>query len=253
MPKVSTKALRSRPGTGARSAKPDPPDGRTLDPTRAARQATRAGQRPVIAVRGGGLSRQATAGEGAILSAGAPVYQRGQSLVRPILEEVDAADGRRTSVAQLARIELPYMRDLLCRSAVWRKFDRRRAANVPVDPPAAVAQVILRVARITARALAIATARRVSRSQVERGGGVVSGGCLKILQLYAPSWGPIFRRRWVGRCRRRVGLRIHGRATGAAIRVFGYISLLLVPHAWLEDRATQGRVQLARHAQFLGR
>ena len=63
--------------------------------------------------------------------------------MRPILEEVDAADGRRTKVAQLARIELPYMRDLLCRSAVWRKFDRRRAAEVPVDPPASVAQVIL--------------------------------------------------------------------------------------------------------------
>ena len=69
--------------------------------------------RPIISVQGGGLSRQATAGERAVLLSGAPVYQRGAALVRPILEEVDAADGRRTKVAQLARIELPYMRDLL--------------------------------------------------------------------------------------------------------------------------------------------
>src|SRR6267154_6630621 len=103
MPRVSKEAPRSRTGTDAGSAKPDP---------RAGRPTARADRRPVITVRGGGLSRQATAGERAILSAGAPVYQRGLSLVRPILEEVDAADGRRTKVAQLARIELPYMRDL---------------------------------------------------------------------------------------------------------------------------------------------
>jgi putative DNA primase/helicase len=56
---------------------------------------------------------------------------------------VDAADGRRTKVAQLARIELPYMRDLLCRSARWRKLDRHRNAAVLIDPPTSVAQVIL--------------------------------------------------------------------------------------------------------------
>jgi len=94
-------------------------------------------------VQGGGLSRQATAGERAILASGAPVYQRGAMLVRPILEEVDAAVGRRTKVAQLARIELPYMRDLLCRSAQWRKLDHRGNAEVQIDPPTAVAQVIL--------------------------------------------------------------------------------------------------------------
>ena len=93
---------------------------RKSGPARASRQSERTTQPPVIAVRGGGLSRQATAGERAILFLGAPVYQRGASLVRPILEEVYAADGRRTKVAQLVQIELPYMLDLLCRSARWR-------------------------------------------------------------------------------------------------------------------------------------
>src|SRR5215469_13456624 len=86
-------------------------------PTGASRKPEEPPHRPIITVRGGGLSRQATAGERAILASGAPVYQRGAALVRSILEEVDAADGRRTKVAQLVRIELPYMLDLLCRSA----------------------------------------------------------------------------------------------------------------------------------------
>jgi len=101
------------------------------------------GGRPVIWVEGGGLSEQASAGEEAILGAGAPVYQRGPTLVRPVLQEVDAADGRRTAVAQLAPIGLPYMRDLLCRSAEWRRYDRQRGAGVRIDPPSPVAQLIL--------------------------------------------------------------------------------------------------------------
>src|SRR5689334_3064260 len=54
-----------------------------------------------------------------------------------------AADGRRTKVARLARIDPPYLLDVLCRSVRWRRLDRRRNAELRVDPPTAVAQVIL--------------------------------------------------------------------------------------------------------------
>jgi putative DNA primase/helicase len=94
-------------------------------------------------VQGGGLSREASEGELALLSTGTAIYQRGAALVRPVVQEVEAADGRRAAVAQLTRIELPYMRDLLCRCATWRRFDRRRDAEVSIDPPPEVAQVIL--------------------------------------------------------------------------------------------------------------
>jgi len=119
-----------------------------LSPKRRGRKAaTRRGDgdadRPVIWVEGGGLSDQATAGEEAIVLCGAPVYQRGSALVRPVLQEVAAADGRRSKVAQLAAVALPYMRDLLCRSAEWRKIDGPRGAAIAIDPPPAVAQVIL--------------------------------------------------------------------------------------------------------------
>jgi putative DNA primase/helicase len=99
--------------------------------------------RPVIIVQGGGLSREASEGERALLQSGFPVYQRGSVLVRPVSDEVEAADGRRTTVARLVRIGLAYMRDLLCRAALWRRLDQRRGAEVAVNPPAEVAQVIL--------------------------------------------------------------------------------------------------------------
>jgi hypothetical protein len=60
--------------------------------------------RPIIVVHPGTLSELATLGEAAIIAGGAQVYRRGEALVRPVIEEVDASDGRRTKVAQLAEI-----------------------------------------------------------------------------------------------------------------------------------------------------
>jgi phage/plasmid primase-like uncharacterized protein len=104
---------------------------------------TAAHQRPAIEVRAGALSEMATLGERAIIDAGKAVYARGSTLVRPVVEEVEAAHGRRTKVAQLAQIETHYMRDLLCRSADWVKYNARKKENLVADPPYDVAQVIL--------------------------------------------------------------------------------------------------------------
>ena len=99
--------------------------------------------RPIIVVHPGTLSERATLGEAAIIAGGAQVYRRGEALVRPVIEEVDASDGRRTKVAQLAEIETHYLRDLLCRSAKWKKFDSRKRTDVPTNPPMDVAQIIV--------------------------------------------------------------------------------------------------------------
>jgi hypothetical protein len=98
---------------------------------------------PTIKVAGGGLSDEATLGEAAIVRAGHPVYRRGAMLVRPVIEEVDATRGRRTKVAQLIRIDLHYLIDLLCKSAKWTRFDKRQENTVTINPPAAIAHVIL--------------------------------------------------------------------------------------------------------------
>ena len=98
---------------------------------------------PVIQIGGGRLPENATAGERAIIAAGMPVYRRGAMLVRPVVEEVDAAHGHRTHVAQLARLDLPYLRDLLCRAAQWERFNARKQDWVAVNAPQDVAQTIL--------------------------------------------------------------------------------------------------------------
>jgi hypothetical protein len=98
---------------------------------------------PIIQVVGGGLSNEATEGEEAIIAAGHPIYRRDTMLVRPIIQEVDAAGGRRTKIAQLLPVNQPYMLDLLCRSAKWMRYDRRLSKSVSINPPDDIANVIL--------------------------------------------------------------------------------------------------------------
>ena len=98
---------------------------------------------PVIQVAGGELSALAVLGEDALISAGVQIYQRGGTLVRPIVETVDATRGRMTNVVRLKALDVTYLRDLLCRHARWVKFDARKKGLVIIDPPEGVAKTIL--------------------------------------------------------------------------------------------------------------
>jgi hypothetical protein len=110
---------------------------------RAANEASPAVDLPVIQVKGGGLSSLATMGEEVLIGAGVPLYQRGGTLVRPIIETVDATRGRKTKVAQLKVLDNVYLRDLLDRYAVWKRWDARSNQLVPINPPMEVAATIL--------------------------------------------------------------------------------------------------------------
>jgi putative DNA primase/helicase len=98
---------------------------------------------PVIEVTGGGLSEEATQGEAAIIKASHPAYSRGTTLVRPVVEDVDATRGRRAKVARLVPICRAYMLDLLCQSARWMRYDARKRRSVRINPPNDIAQIIL--------------------------------------------------------------------------------------------------------------
>jgi putative DNA primase/helicase len=95
-----------------------------------------------IQLRGGGLSDEATLGERAIIRAGHPIYQRGRTLVQPVVEDVDAAHGRRTKVAQLVEIDRYALVDYLCRSATFTRYDGRIEQLKRVNPPLELASVI---------------------------------------------------------------------------------------------------------------
>ena len=62
--------------------------------------------------------------------------------MRPIIAEVDAADGRKTHTAHLAELDQTYTRDILGRAAVWIKFNKTERGWVPTDPPHETAATI---------------------------------------------------------------------------------------------------------------
>lgn len=85
----------------------------------------------------------ASRGEEILDEAGVQIFQRSRQLVRPVIEEVDATRGRKTKICQLIPVVPDYLRDLLCRHAVWQIFDARSKQNVPIDPPRGIAATIL--------------------------------------------------------------------------------------------------------------
>jgi putative DNA primase/helicase len=98
--------------------------------------------RPLIQIRGGMLSAMATEAERHLLEAGVPFYQRAGKLVRPVVEDVPASDGRKTTTVAPHEIDDTYMRDQLCRTTAWQRYIRREGVWVDADAPKEVAQTI---------------------------------------------------------------------------------------------------------------
>ena len=98
---------------------------------------------PIIALTDGELSQLADKGEQVLIDAGVQIYQRGGKLVRPVIEEVDAAHKRKTRVVQLVEIDATYLRDLLCRHAVWVKYNSREKKWRQTNPPREIAEIML--------------------------------------------------------------------------------------------------------------
>lgn len=99
---------------------------------------------PVITLQAGELHNIASAAESALIEAKVPFYVRGEAgLVRPVVDEVQAANGQRAKVARLSPVTEPVMLDHLSRAAYWQKWDGRSKGYVTADPPAKVAATVL--------------------------------------------------------------------------------------------------------------
>ncbi|WP_159013229.1 hypothetical protein [Acidisoma sp. S159] len=98
---------------------------------------------PIIRVVAGELHNTATAGEAAIISSDLAIFQRGTTLVRPVVQEVPAARGRTTVSAALHTMDSIGMQDVLSGIASWVRFDGRSEDWVRIDPPRNVADIIL--------------------------------------------------------------------------------------------------------------
>ena len=99
-------------------------------------------QKPIIEVRGGDLSEEATKGENALIQAGAPIYQRDGFLVHLVPSEVEVSNGKRTKVAQLVRVDRAYLIDKLCKYASWEKYDARSSRMKRINSPSNIATTI---------------------------------------------------------------------------------------------------------------
>jgi putative DNA primase/helicase len=99
--------------------------------------------RPVIRIVAGELHTNATQAESAIIEAGLSIYQRGMTLVRPIMQKVPAARGRMTVSAALVEMTQASFVDALCGCAIWEKYDGRSRDWLRANPPSQVADIIM--------------------------------------------------------------------------------------------------------------
>jgi putative DNA primase/helicase len=98
---------------------------------------------PEIRVEPGKLPELAEQGEKALIKTRCTIYRRDTVLVRPTVEEVDAAGGRKTNVARLIDVSVPYLRGELCKVAHWKRYNLRQRNWTPTNPPDNVVQLIL--------------------------------------------------------------------------------------------------------------
>jgi putative DNA primase/helicase len=95
-----------------------------------------------IQIRPDALHLIATEGENALIAAASPVYVRG-GLVKPVIDVLPAAHGKRTKAARLVEVDTDCLIDHLSRAASWVRYNVRKKEWLPTDPPRNVAQTIL--------------------------------------------------------------------------------------------------------------
>lgn len=98
--------------------------------------------RPVVKLAAG-VDVIATLAEDALMLSRLPVFQRGASLVRPVVQDVAASHGRKVPAAGLQQLDAYSLTDLLSQAAIWTKFDGRKKEEVRTDPPQPVAKTVL--------------------------------------------------------------------------------------------------------------
>ena len=98
---------------------------------------------PVIRVVAGKMPLATDKAERALLDAGTPIFRRAGMLVRPVIDQIPAADGKMTIATRLRPMCVPSMRDCLAQIATFQRFDGRRKAWTDIDPPEDLAKTLL--------------------------------------------------------------------------------------------------------------
>ena len=99
--------------------------------------------RPLIRIVGGELPEIVEKAETILIASKPEIYRYGGQLVRPVVEDVPAADMTRTRMHRLCPVTRPFLVEVLTTVAQWERFDRRIGDWVCVDCPDKIAEVYL--------------------------------------------------------------------------------------------------------------
>ncbi len=96
-----------------------------------------------IQIVAGELHTATTAAEQALIDAGLPLYTRGGTIVRPIVEDVDASHDRKTRTVRLVSVSNDYLLYKMSEVARFERWDARSTKLVSIDPPPKIAATLL--------------------------------------------------------------------------------------------------------------
>ncbi|TXM99218.1 hypothetical protein FV222_13350 [Methylobacterium sp. WL103] len=98
---------------------------------------------PIVRFVAGQVPRAVDEAEAALLLAGAPIYSRAGTLVRPVAETMPAAGNRNTTVAKLRLLCQASMADHLARAMHFQRFSKTAEEWVDRNPPIEVVTALL--------------------------------------------------------------------------------------------------------------
>jgi hypothetical protein len=98
---------------------------------------------PPIRIRPAEIAQIADEAQDALMATGFPIYERGGTLVHPVIRTVEAANGHITKIAVLKEIDKTYLRYVLSKTTNWVKYNANSKRDKPANPPVEVANMIL--------------------------------------------------------------------------------------------------------------
>jgi putative DNA primase/helicase len=109
----------------------------------AAAKPPRKSDRPIVRIVGNELPRMVDEAEAALIKAGRDIYCYGGQLVRPVVDEVPAADMTRTRIHRLVPVIRAHLVETFTEAILWRRYDGRRKDWVDIDCPDCIAETYL--------------------------------------------------------------------------------------------------------------
>jgi hypothetical protein len=108
--------------------------GRTSQPSNDQPETETAAELPAIRIAAGHEDANAIKAQEILIADGAEIFQYVGKLMRPIVEETDASDGRKTTTVRMKQVTTDFLNLELCRHIRYEKFDGRKKQWLHIRP-----------------------------------------------------------------------------------------------------------------------